>query len=126
MLTKQNKEFCEYYVECYKPTDAYCKAYPTATRESARRLSSKLLQKEEVLEYISELQKAQFKAACITAERIGKQLGEIAFNDDGKTSRKDQLKALELLSKQIGLYTQKVEMKQEVIEIGLEDEDSLG
>ena len=124
MLTKQNREFCEHYVESYKPVDAYMKAYPDSSRESARRASSRLLQKEEVIDYITELQKIQWRAACITAERIGKQLGEIAFNADGKTCRKDQLKALELLSKQIGLYTQKVEMKQEVIEIGLEDEDS--
>lgn len=123
MLTKPNREFCEYYVECYRPVDAYMKAYPDCTRESARRTSSKLLQKPEVLDYITELQKVQWRSACITAERIGKQLGEIAFNADGKTSRKDQLKALELLSKQIGLYTERIEMKQEVIEIGLEREE---
>lgn len=125
MLTKQNKEFCENYVESYKPVDAYVKAYPDSSRESARRSSSKLLQKDEVIEYIKELQKVQWRAACITAERIGKQLAEIAFNTDGETCKKDQLKALELLSKQIGLYIQKVELKEEVIEIGIEDEDSI-
>jgi hypothetical protein len=33
------------------------------------------------------------------------------------------MKALELLQKQLGLFTQRVEMKQEVIEIGVEGID---
>lgn len=59
----------------------------------------------------------------MNAERIGKQLAEIAFNVNGDVCYKDQMKALELLQKQLGLFTQRVEMKQEVIEIGVEGVD---
>lgn len=125
VLTVKQRAFAENYVLSYNATEAYQKAYPDASYHTAKSKAYKLLKHEGILEYIQELQKEQWKAACINAERIGKELARIAFNESGDVCYKDQLKALELLSKQIGLYTQKVEVKQEIIEVGIENEDSI-
>lgn len=124
-LTAKQRAFCEEYVLCYNQVQAYHKAFPDASIATAKAGASKLIHKPEVLEYVEMLQKEQWRVACVNAERIGKELAMIAFNERGDVCYKDQMKALELLQKQLGLLNQKVEIKQEVIEIGLENEDSI-
>ena len=62
-------------------------------------------------EYIKQLQQIEFEAACITAERIGLKLAEIAFaaKGDEDYNPNAQLKALDLLQKQMGLQKQHIE-----------------
>lgn len=121
-LTAKQKAFAEAYVMCYNQTQAYHQAFPDASLQTCKSRASTLLHKEEVLEYVQLLQKEQWRVACVNAERIGKELAKIAFNENGDVCYKDQMKALELLQKQLGLQNQKIEMKQEVVEIGLEGE----
>ena len=70
-----------------------------------------MLRKDGIKDYIKELQKAEFEGACITAERVGLKLAEIAFaaKDDEHYNPTAQLKALDLLQKQMGLQHQKIE-----------------
>ena len=110
-LTRKERNFCEEYVRNGgNASRAYYYAYDT-TIENARKIYCKVMKKPEVKEYISQLQKAEFEAACINAERIGLKLAEIAFAEKGDTDypATAQLKALDLLQKQLGLQTQKVE-----------------
>ena len=69
------------------------------------------MKKPGIKEYIAELQKEAFAAACISAERVALRLAEIAFadKDDEHYSATAQLKALDLLQKQLGLQHQKIE-----------------
>lgn len=110
-LTKKEKAFCEEYVAngC-NASRAYYAVYDT-TPENARKLYCKTFRKPEVKEYIATLQKEALERACITAERVALKLGEIAFADkeDEVYGATAQLKALDLLQKQLGLQKQHIE-----------------
>lgn len=110
-LTKKEKAFCEEYVAngC-NASRAYYAVYDT-TPENARKLYCKVFRKPEVKEYIASLQKEAFEAACINAERVALKLADIAFADkeDEIYGASAQLKALDLLQKQLGLQKQHLE-----------------
>lgn len=110
-LTKKEKAFCEEYIDngC-NSSRAYAKVYGCCI-EDARKRYCKTFRKPEVKEYIAALQKEAFEAAYINAERVALKLSDIAFADKedeiyGVTA---QLKALDLLQKQLGLQHQKLE-----------------
>lgn len=110
-LTKKEKAFCEEYVaNGGNASRAYYATYDT-TPENARKLYCKVFRKPEVKEYIAALQKEAFEAACINAERVALKLADIAFaeKDDEIYGATAQLKALDLLQKQLGLQKQHLE-----------------
>ena len=110
-LTKKEKAFCELYaLENYSATQAYLAAYD-CEYNTAKGQGYKMLKKPLVKEYIETLHKEAFAAACISAERVGLKLAEIAFaaRDDEVYGATAQLKALDLLQKQMGLQHQKIE-----------------
>ena len=109
-LTHKEKTFCEEYVRRGSATAAYQAAYNCAYT-TANAQGYKMLRKDGIKDYIKELQKAEFEGACITAERVGLKLAEIAFaaKDDEQYTPTAQLKALELLSKNMGLQKQHIE-----------------
>ena len=110
-LTKKEKEFCEEYIRngC-NASRAYFHAYDTSSIENARKAYCKVFRKPEVKAYIAALQKEAFEAACINAERVALKLGDIAFADkaDEIYNGSAQLKALDLLQKQLGLQKQEI------------------
>lgn len=127
-LTAKQKLFCEEYVaNGYIQVEAYRKAYPDANENTAHGGASTLMKNEKVREYIKELQRDRFEALNISAERIAEKLAEIAFaakNDEDYTAT-SQLKALDLLQKQLGLQNQKMEINGEqkiILTIGDEDD----
>ena len=63
------------------------------------------------MDYITSLQSEAYEAAFITAERVALKLADIAFadKDDEYYGVSAQLKALELIQKQLGLQQQKIE-----------------
>lgn len=110
-LTKKEKRFCELYVlENMNATQAYLNAYDCEYK-TANSEGSKMLRKSHIKEYIEALQKEVWAAACITAERVGLKLAEIAFaaKDDIYYTPTQQVKALDLLGKQLGLQHTKIE-----------------
>ena len=117
-LTKKEQAFCEEYVNngC-NSSRAYATVYGCSI-EDARKRYCKTFRKPEVKEYIRALQKEAFDAACINAERVALKLSEIAFTDKGDEyyCASAQLKALDLLQKQLGLQKQKIdaEINQEI------------
>lgn len=111
-LTKKEKAFCEEYVaNGGNASRAYFKVYDTSCIENARKAYCKTFRKPEVKEYIKALQKEAFEAACINAERVALKLADVAFadKDDEYYTVSAQLKALDLLQKQLGLQKQKLE-----------------
>lgn len=122
-LTAKQKLFCENYVSNgYKLQKAYMDAYPDASPETANVEQWKLMKREPIKAYIRELQHDRFEAMGMNADRIAKMLTDIAT--DPEASRTEQMRALELIQKQMGLQTQKVEaeVKTTVIDINLEDD----
>ena len=127
-LTMKQKLFCEEYVAAgYKDQiKCYMRAYPDASPETANAKSWALLKREDILGYIRALQKDRFDALNVSADRIALKLSQMAFadKDDEVYTPSIQQKALELLQKQLGLQTQKVEaeVKTTTIQVDLEDE----
>lgn len=111
-LTKKEKAFCEEYIAngC-NASRAYYACYDTSSIENARKAYCKVFRKPEVKAYIAELQKEAFEQASINAERVALKLAEIAFaeKDDEYYGATAQLKALDLIQKQLGLQQQKIE-----------------
>lgn len=110
-LTLKEKTFCEEYVaNGGNASRAYFAAYDT-TIENARKEYCKVFRKPEVKAYIGALQKEAFNAACISAEKVALKLNEIAFAEKGDKDYNTtaQLKALELIQKQLGLISNKIE-----------------
>lgn len=120
--------FCnEYVANGYNAVQAYVIAYPKSSLESAKGNANRLLRTPEIKEYIKELQRERFEALNISAERIACELAAMAFSDfDDNNNATSKLKALDLLQKQMGLQSQKMEVNGEqkiVISIG-DDEDA--
>lgn len=110
-LTKKEKAFAEEYVRNGgNATQAYLAAYDSCY-DTAKGEGWRVLKREGVKKYITELQKEAFDAACINAERVALKLAEIAFADknDEAYGPSSQLKALDLLQKQLGIQHQKIE-----------------
>lgn len=111
-LTAKEKAFCEEYIAngC-NASRAYFAAYDCPSIENARKAYCKVMRRERVRNYIQQLQKDAYQAAFINAERVALKLAEIAFAEKGDTDypANAQLKALDLLQKQLGLQTQKLE-----------------
>ena len=111
-LNGKQKAFCEEYVaNGYNAQKAYAIVYDCWNEASVRSNTCRLLKNEKVKEYIKELQKERFEALNISAERVAEKLAYIAFaeKDDNYYNATAQLKALDLLQKEMGLQTQKVD-----------------
>ena len=109
-LTKRQREFCEEYIKDYNLTKAYGRVYTSAAEKNWASLASKLFSDARIKEYVRQLEEQVFLEKGINAEHIAVELAKIAF-EDPDASRADKMKAIELLGKQINLYTQKVEVK---------------
>lgn len=110
-LTKKERAFCEEYIENgYNASQAYHVVYGCSI-EDARKRYCKTFRKPEVREYIIALQKEAFAAAAVNAERVALKLADIAFAEkkDDIYNVPAQLKALDLLQKQLGLQKQTIE-----------------
>ena len=107
-LNTQQEMFCREFIACkYNAGKAYEKVYATKKNDSARAGAVRLMKMPEIKERISQLEKEIFEENHITPEHIANELSEMAFGED--TPQNIKLKALDLLQKQTGLQTQKVQ-----------------
>lgn len=107
-LNTQQEMFCREFIACkYNAGKAYEKVYATKKNDTARAGAVRLMKMPEIKERISQLEKEIFEANHITPEHIANELSEMAFSED--TPQNIKLKALDLLQKQTGLQTQKVQ-----------------
>ena len=127
-LTDKNKEFArEYIANHYNGTQAYLKVYE-CSYENAVRKAWGLVQKPEVQEYIKELQKERVEALNISADRLLEELAQMAFAEKGDEDYPANIKvrALDLLQKQMGLQSQKIEAnvnQETTIVVDIEEEE---
>lgn len=113
-LTKAQKEFCErLLVNGYNYTEAYSFTHPNCSYANAAKSAYRYGKMPEIQEYISQLQEEALKRAAIGPARVAKKLGEIAFadKDDEHYPVSAQLKAIELLQKQMGLDKKVIDAK---------------
>ena len=110
-MNNQQKVFCREYVKNgNNGTKAYMIAYPDSSEDSARRQASRLLTNVDIQKYIEQLQsKTEDKAIMSIQERM--QWLTNLINSKREKSVSNKLKALEILNKMDGVYTQNVSIK---------------
>ncbi len=54
-LTQKQKNFCHAYARCNNATQAYLEAYDTESEENAKRQGSVLLRRDDITEYLKEI-----------------------------------------------------------------------
>lgn len=106
-LTPKQKRFCEEFIKDYNATKAYMRAYE-ANYDTANAKAYKLVKNECVKAYLDKLEREVFEEMRINADHIATELAKLAFNDS-EISKKDKMKAIELLQKQLGLQQQKIQ-----------------
>lgn len=121
-MTEKQKQFAEAYLaNGYNALEAYYFAFPSAKEKKAKpSYPYTLLKDPEIAEYIKNRREEIYNSLNVDAIRVAQELSTIAFANKGDEiySVNAKLKALELLSKNLGLQIQKNETK-EVIEVSL-------
>ena len=107
-LTVIQRRFLEEYIKDYNGARAYMRAQPSVDYDNAKATAYVILKKPEAHAYLDQLEKEKFQELRINAEHIATELAKIAFMDD-EASKKDKMKAIELLQKQLGLQSQKIQ-----------------
>ena len=107
VLTAIQRRFLEEYIKDYNGARAYMRACPNVDYETAKVTACHIMKKPEAHEYLDQLEGEKFKELRINAEHIATELAKIAFMDDEAT-KKDKMKAMELLQKQLGLQQQNI------------------
>ncbi len=105
-LNARQKSFCEFYVASGNATDAATKAGYSETYSKTR--TNVLLQNVEICRYINELQEKAKSSRIMTA--IERREFLTSMIKDGAVKDTDRLKAVDILNKMDGEYTQKVEV----------------
>ena len=108
-MTKRQELFCLAYIQNnYNATRAYKQVYDCAD-STAEANSGKLMRNPEIRAKINEITKQIYDDQMISSERVATELAGLAFNKDGQVSEAGKLKALDLLQKQLGLQSQKLD-----------------
>lgn len=121
-LTAKQKLFADAYIaNGFNALAAYNAAFGEKERNKPS-YPYQLLQKPAVAEYIEQRRKEIYDSLNIDAMRVMQEIADIAFQKiEDKSLLASKLKALELLSKNLSLQTQKTENK-DVIEVQLMEE----
>lgn len=122
-MTEKQKLFAENYLaNGFNARDAYYSAFG----ENGNKQPSypyTLLKNKEIASYIQKRREEIYESLNIDATRVMQEIADIAFEPRNDKNVASKLKALELLSKNLSLQTQKVESK-DIIEVSLvEDSD---
>ncbi|MGN0605910.1 MAG: terminase small subunit [Oscillospiraceae bacterium] len=112
-LTEKQKRFCEEYLIDLNGTRAYMAAYSCKKEDTARVNASRMLTNANIQDYISELMKQQSERTGITADKVLTELEKVAFADT-EISGKEKIKALELLGKHLGMFSEKVDIEADI------------
>ena len=105
-LNARQKAFCEYYVASGNATEAAIKA--GYKEKYAGVNADKLLKNTNIQKYIDELQEKIKSSRIMTA--IERKEFLTSLIKDGNAKDTDRLKAVDILNKMDGEYTQKVEV----------------
>lgn len=122
-MTQKQKLFAETYLaNGFNARDAYYTAFGAEKANKQPSYPYTLLKNSEVREYIEKRRQEIYDSLNIDAIRVMQEIADIAFAPTDDKNINSKLKALELLSKNLSLQTQKVESK-DVIEVSLVEDD---
>lgn len=112
-MTEKQKRFCEEYVKCYNAKRAYIAAFHCPEHTSTSETNPyMLLKRQDIKDYIQQLQREQVERFGDLAELLARELAEdiVERDEDGRHNAGWQ-KSVDLLQKQLGLQTNKVDAK---------------
>lgn len=122
-MTEKQKLFAENYLaNGFNARDAYYSAFG----ENGNKQPSypyTLLKNKEISGYIQKRREEIYDSLNIDATRVMQEIADIAFEPRNEKNVASKLKALELLSKNLSLQTQKIESK-DIIEVSLVEDDN--
>ena len=113
-LTAKQERFCTEYIIDLNATQAAIRAgYSVKT---ANRIASENLSKPDIQRKIQELQQERAERTEITQDRVLKELAGIGFAPitKGKIKAADKTKALELLGRHLGMFTDKLRIEGDI------------
>lgn len=122
-MTEKQKLFAESYLaNGFNARDAY---YSTFGDNGNKQPSYPytLLKNKEISAYIEKRRAEIYESLNIDATRVMQEIADIAFEPRNDKNVASKLKALELLSKNLSLQTQKVESK-DIIEVSLVEDSN--
>jgi hypothetical protein len=111
----RKENFARYMAEGMKQIDAYRLAVPTSQKwkdKTVYKRASEWYNTGEILGRIQEIQKQATSETIMTVTQRKEWLSEIIKNDGEET--KDRLKAVDILNKMDGEYTEKVEVNGQI------------
>lgn len=119
-LNEEHQLFCIYYLKYHNQVKAYMKVKPDVTYASACVGASRWMRDETIQKEIARLKKELYTEALLDPHDIVQKYIDIAFMDtyelDGKAIRMaDCMKALDWLSKHIGMATEEQKAKIELL-----------
>ena len=122
-MTEKQKLFAESYLaNGFNAREAYYSAFG----ENGNKQPSypyTLLKNKEISDYIQKRREEIYDSLNIDATRVMQEIADIAFEPRNEKNVASKLKALELLSKNLSLQTQKIESK-DIIEVSLVEDDN--
>ena len=108
---QKHEVFCEEYLKDLNATQSAVRS--GYSQKTAGSIGQRLLKKVEIQHRISELMEERSKRTEITADKVIKELGAIAFNRNIECIGRDKIKALELIGQHIGMFEKKAEITAE-------------
>ena len=97
-LTIKQQNFCHNYINNHgNGTEAYLAAYNTENKKAASVEASKLLQRDDITEYIKALRKPSVNKAINERQKKRDWLWDVI--QDPTTDKSDQLRAMDILNK---------------------------
>lgn len=133
-LTPKQQRFTEEYLIDLNATQAAIRA--GYSEKSAARIGAELLHKTQVAQAIAEAMRRRASRTELTQDAVLCELQKVAFRDAADYAESDlkyanKLKALELLGKHLGLFTDRLELAtpapiQIEVDYGQEIEDEPG
>lgn len=103
-LSPKQIRFCKEYIVDYNATRAAIKA--GFSKKSARSKASQLLTKVNIQKYIESLQQPIVDDLKISAERVLREIADLAFEKKSKESRHSKTAGLKMLGEHLKLFTQ--------------------
>lgn len=122
-LTPKQSLFIDHYIETLNGTESYLKAFGTHNRDTARSQASMLIANHNIKAEIDRRLEALRDPIIASAQQVLTFLTEMMGKEDAKDT--DRIRAAELLGKRYALFTDKIDLNQQVeVEINLIPMDS--
>lgn len=113
-LTAKQERFCIEYIIDLNATQAAIRA--GYSKKTANRIASENLSKLDIQRKIQELQQERSERTEITQDKVLKELAGIGFAPitKGRIRAADKTKALELLGRHLGMFTDKLQIEGDI------------